>query len=153
MWLARSKWREWLLASWACWLDWIMRGLIDEELLLLFFFLFVFNTYRRKLGGTWLDLCFWKTTLASVWRTDCRRAGKKAEKSFRIYCCGPEERLMAAWTRVVALEILKRGWISDRYVIAPEQEMFWFFTFKSCGFRSFWQLGILLYCGKGKNCP
>lgn len=47
---------------------------------------------------------------------------------------------MAAWTRVVALEVLKRGWISDRYVIAPEQEMLRFFAFKSYGFRSFWQL-------------
>lgn len=47
---------------------------------------------------------------------------------------------MAAWTRVVALEVLKRGWISDRYVIAPEQEMLRSLPLNFYGFRSFWQL-------------
>jgi len=48
MWLARSKWREWLLLSWACWLDWIMQGLIDEELFFFVCFLFLILT-----GGSW----------------------------------------------------------------------------------------------------
>lgn len=27
---------------------------------------------------------------------------------------------MAAWTRVVALEVLKREWVCDRYMMAPQ---------------------------------
>lgn len=47
--------------------------------------------------------------------------GEEAEKSFRMYCCGPGQRVTANWMRAVALEVLKRGLICDRYVIAPNQ--------------------------------
>lgn len=47
--------------------------------------------------------------------------GKEAEKSCRMYCCGPGQRATDAWMRAVALEVLKTGSICDRSVISPNQ--------------------------------
>lgn len=71
-----------------------------------------------------------------------------------MYCCGLGKRLTAVWTTAVALEVLKRGCICNRCIIAPKQEMYWFVSSlpKACGFWSLWQLWISLNYSKGKKC-
>lgn len=51
-----------------------------------------------------------KDCIGPVHVEQIRRAGKLAEKSFRIFAAVQGTNgLMAAWTPVVALEVLKRG--------------------------------------------
>lgn len=116
----RCVWHCSKLLSCACWLSQIVQGLMGEE--------FVLLSLQEVVIGR--DMA-WFMLLKdhSVCRTDCRGAGRAAGKSFRMYCCGPGQRSTATWTRAGALEVLKRGWICDGYMIAPKQEMCWFIAF------------------------